>query len=35
MTFFVAGLVAVGIHSAGFWRLEEMQEPTSKDPVPR
>ena len=21
----------VGIHSAGFWRLEETQEPTSKD----
>ena len=32
VTFLVAGLVAVGIHSAGFWRLEETQEPTSKDP---
>ena len=29
VTFFVAGLVAVGIHSAGFWRLEQAQEPTS------
>jgi cation transport ATPase len=29
VTFFVAGLVALGIHSAGFWRLEETQEPTS------
>jgi cation transport ATPase len=29
VTFLVAGLVAVGIHSAGFWRLEETQEPTS------
>lgn len=31
VTFLVAGLVAVGIHSAGFWRLEETQEPTSED----
>ena len=31
VTFLVAGLVAVGIHSAGFWRLEEAQEPTSED----
>jgi fatty acid desaturase len=29
VTFLVAGLVALGIHSAGFWRLEETQEPTS------
>jgi hypothetical protein len=25
VTFLVSGLVAVGIHSAGFWRLEETQ----------
>jgi hypothetical protein len=31
VTFLVAGLVAVGIHSAGFWRLEQSQEPTSED----
>jgi hypothetical protein len=31
VTFLVAGLVAVGIHSAGFWRLEETQAPTSED----
>jgi hypothetical protein len=31
VTFLVAGLVAVGIHSAGFWRLEQTQEPTSED----
>jgi hypothetical protein len=31
VTFLVAGLVAVGIHSAGFWRLEETQGPTSED----
>lgn len=31
VTFLVAGLVAVGIHSAGFWRLEATQEPTSED----
>jgi len=31
VTFLVARLVAVGIHSAGFWRLEETQEPTSED----
>ena len=31
VTFLVAGLVGVGIHSAGFWRLEETQEPTSED----
>jgi hypothetical protein len=29
VTFLVAGLVAVLIHSAGFWRLEGPQEPTS------
>ena len=29
VTFLVAGLVAVGIHSAGFLRLEGTQEPTS------
>jgi cation transport ATPase len=29
VTFLVAGLVALGIHSAGFWRLEQTQEPTS------
>jgi hypothetical protein len=29
VTFLVAGLLALGIHSAGFWRLEETQEPTS------
>ena len=29
VTFLVAGLVAVGVHSAGFWRLESTQEPTS------
>jgi cation transport ATPase len=31
VTFLVAGLVAVGIHSAGFWRLEQTQEPISED----
>jgi hypothetical protein len=29
VTFLVTGLVAMGIHSAGFWRLEQAQEPTS------
>ncbi len=29
VTFLVAGLVAVLIHSAGFWRLEGPQEPTT------
>ena len=29
VTFLVAGLVAVLIHSAGYWRLEGTQEPTS------
>ena len=29
VTFLVTRLVAMGIHSAGFWRLEQAQEPTS------
>jgi hypothetical protein len=29
VTFLAAGVVAVGIHSAGYWRLEGTQEPTS------
>jgi hypothetical protein len=29
VTFLAAGLVAVGIHSAGYWRLESTHEPTS------
>jgi hypothetical protein len=29
VTFLVAGLVAMLIHSAGYWRLERTQEPTS------
>jgi hypothetical protein len=29
VTFLVTGLAAMGIHSAGFWRLEQAQEPTS------
>jgi hypothetical protein len=29
VTFLVAGLVAMLIHSAGFWRLEGPQEPTT------
>ena len=29
VTFLVAGLVAMLIHSAGFWRLEAMREPTT------
>jgi hypothetical protein len=28
MTFLAAGLVAVGIHSAGYWRVEQPDEPT-------
>ena len=28
VTFLAAGLVAVGIHSAGYWRVEETHEPT-------
>jgi hypothetical protein len=28
VTFLVAGLVAVGVHSAGFWRVEQPHEPT-------
>jgi cation transport ATPase len=28
VTFLAAGLVAVGIHSAGFWRVERPDEPT-------
>ena len=29
VTFLVAALVAVGIHSAGFWRVEQPHDPTS------
>jgi hypothetical protein len=29
VTFLAAGVVAVGIHSAGYWRLESTHEPTS------
>jgi hypothetical protein len=29
VTFLAAGFVAVGVHSAGFWRLESTQEPTT------
>ena len=29
VTFLAAGLVAVGIHSAGFWRVEQPDDPTS------
>ena len=29
VTFLAAGLVAVGVHSAGYWRLESTHEPTS------
>lgn len=29
VTFVAAGLVAVGIHSAGFWRVEQPDEPTA------
>jgi len=29
VTFLAAGLVAVGVHSAGCWRLESTHEPTS------
>jgi len=28
VTFLAAGLVAVGVHSAGYWRLESTREPT-------
>jgi cation transport ATPase len=28
VTFLAAGLVAVGVHSAGFWRVERPDEPT-------
>lgn len=28
LTFLVAGVVAVGVHSAGFWRVEATEEPT-------
>ena len=31
VTFLAAGLVAVLIHSAGFWRLEGTREPTTED----
>jgi cation transport ATPase len=31
VTFLAAALVALLIHSAGFWRLESTQEPTSED----
>ena len=30
VTFLVAGLVAVGVHSAGFWRVESPLPPTSE-----
>jgi hypothetical protein len=29
VTFLVAGVVAVGVHSAGFWRVESAREPAS------
>jgi hypothetical protein len=29
VTFLAAGFVAVGVHSAGFWRLESTQERTT------
>jgi hypothetical protein len=29
VTFLVAAFVALGIHSAGFWRVESTREPTS------
>jgi hypothetical protein len=29
VTFLAAGVVAVGIHSAGFWRVEQPDDPTS------
>jgi hypothetical protein len=29
VTFLAAGLVAVGVHSAGLWRVEQPEEPTS------
>jgi hypothetical protein len=29
VTFLVAGIVAVGVHSAGYWRVESTQEPAS------
>jgi cation transport ATPase len=29
VTFLAAGLVAVGIHSAGFWRIEQPDDPTA------
>ncbi len=29
VTFLVAGVVAVGVHSAGFWRVESTVEPAS------
>ena len=35
VTFLAAGLVAVGIHSAGYIRLEGTKEPTSEDRGPR
>jgi hypothetical protein len=32
VTFLVTGLVAVGIHSAGFWRVESPRTPASSSP---
>jgi hypothetical protein len=29
VTFLVAGLVAIGVHSAGWWRVESTHDPTS------
>lgn len=29
VTFFAVGLVAVGVHSAGFWRVESLRPPTT------
>jgi hypothetical protein len=30
VTFLVAGVVAMGVHSAGFWRVESTREPASR-----